>query len=580
LLWCISAALAGCTAIAFVQVLAAGFCNFDDYDYVVENLHVRQGLTAESSHWAFTSTQCSNWHPLTWLSLQLDYQFFGLNPTGFHLTNLLLHVANTVVLFWVLRSYTGVVWRSAAVALLFGIHPLHVESVAWISERKYVLSTFFWLAVMLVYGVYAARPTLVRYLAVVVLFAAGLMAKPMLVTLPCVLLLMDYWPLCRLARATPDRRGYGLDQWRRWRPLVVEKLPIFALSAASCMVTFVVQRSGGSVVSSGFLPPGSRIVNAADAYCAYLAKAAWPLNLSLFYPLQTNRQLMLVSFAEVAVLAALTYWAFHHRQKAPYLFVGWLWFLGTLIPVIGVVQVGVQAFADRYTYVPLIGIFWAVVWGMSDLVGRRILSARIAGLVAAGAFLACGACTWIQVGYWENNIVLWKHALQVAGPNVQAYHMLASALMSEKKYEEALPHLRESVRLNPLLAVARLHLGITLWELGDQAGGERELERAIELDPTSAASEYNLGHYRYKNGKLSQAVEPLQRAIAVDPFYWRAYVDLSKIFSELGLPDKAADCRRAAERINPALLASPKAFEPHKQGNDAPPAKNGALTAG
>ncbi|HET6881381.1 MAG TPA: glycosyltransferase family 39 protein, partial [Pirellulales bacterium] len=441
----ISAALLLATGFVLIRVCLAGFSNFDDPYYVTDNMHVRQGLSPQAIWWAFTSTDVANWHPLTWLSLELDYELFGLSPAGYHLTNLVLHLANTWLLFWTLRVYTGSLGTSAWVAALFGMHPLHVESVAWVTERKDVLSTLFWLLTMLAYHRYARRRSLSRYLIVALLLALGLMAKQMLVTLPCVLLLLDYWPLCRLrlgsASLPPSCQAETSAtpiESSSWQMLVLEKLPLLVLCLACSVLTLIAQSRGGAVSSSAVAPLAYRLMNVTDAYVAYLAKTIWPLNLAVFYPHTLHRQSVLVAVGNFLVLLAITVWVFRSRRREPYLLVGWCWFLGTLVPVIGLVQVGAQALADRYTYVPLIGIFWMVVWGTDRLVTKRVLSAKLAMALGLTALVSFGACTWVQTGYWMDDVILWQHALAVSGPSNQVYDNLSGALLREGRYDDAL----------------------------------------------------------------------------------------------------------------------------------------------
>jgi tetratricopeptide (TPR) repeat protein len=378
-----------------------GFTNYDDTDYVTTNQEVRAGLSAAGLRWAFTSFHAANWHPLTWLSLQLDATLFGPEAAwGYHLTNLLLHAANVLLLFLTLRRMTGAVWRGAAVAALFAVHPAHVESVAWIAERKDVLSGFFWMLTLLVYAWYAERPGWRRYLVVLAAFALGLMAKPMVVTLPCVLLLLDYWPLRRLAGLRPAAK------------LVLEKLPLFALTATACVVTMAAQKDAMSSLER--LPLSERLMNTAAAYAAYLGELFWPTKLAVLYPHPHGGLTQAEAGRAVVVLAAVTALALLAWRSYPYLIVGWLWFLGTLVPVIGLVQVGAQSMADRYTYLPYVGLFLALVWGAADLAARRPLPVRSALVPAA---LLLGACLPLA-GLW----------LQSVHGGVFVFSLLSSAL--------------------------------------------------------------------------------------------------------------------------------------------------------
>jgi hypothetical protein len=392
----------------FSQTCWHRFSNWDDPRYVSNNPRVVTGLTRENIAWAFTTFHAANWHPFTWLSLQLDAQLFGPQPWGFHLTNILIHASNAVLLCWALRIATGEVWRSALVAAFFGLHPLHVESVAWITERKDVLSTFFWLVTCIAYGWYVARPGWRRYVLVLAAFTAGLMSKPMLVTLPFVFLLLDYWPLNRkgmypLRNALDSGQRETADRGRlSW--LVLEKVPLLVLATGSCAVTLYAQQTGGALRTLEEYSLAVRATNAVTSCCTYIGQLFWPKNLGAFYPHSTDLALW-PAFAAFLTLAAVTVLACFKGRSFPYLPVGWFWYLGTLVPVIGLVQVGAAAHADRYTYVPLIGLMVALVWGAADLVKKwrlqRVGAALAVIVVVMGAIQTC-----IQLRYWQNDVAL------------------------------------------------------------------------------------------------------------------------------------------------------------------------------
>jgi protein O-mannosyl-transferase len=415
-LFIISLLLALATFIAFWQVTYADFINYDDWNYVAENSHIQNGLTLEGIEWAYTTGYASNWHPLTWISHMVDVQLFGLQPGWHHLTNLLFHLVNTVLLFLVLHQMTKALWRSVFVVALFALHPLHVESVAWVAERKDVLSTFFWMLTMGMYVSYVGRPRLARYVGLLCCFALGLMAKPMLVTLPFVLLLLDYWPLQRLGQknTAPHVKApvqVPISQWSLIPPLLTEKIPFFALATLSSIVTYLVQRHGGAMEAFEALSPSARIANAFVSYITYMVKMLWPVNLAVLYPHPTGWPLWQV-LGSVVILIAITVVAIRGIKKRPYVAVGWLWYVGTLVPVIGIVQVGMQAMADRCTYVPLIGLFIIVAWGVPDLLKkwsfRKEALIALPGLCLLFLFLL----TWRQVGYWQNSIALYDHTLK------------------------------------------------------------------------------------------------------------------------------------------------------------------------
>lgn len=434
------------TLTAFLPSLGNGFVNLDDGIYVTGNPMVKKGLTGEGFAWAWTANVANNWHPLTVLSHMLDCTLFGLNAAGHHGTSLLLHMANVLLLFEVLRRMTGAPWRSAAVAGLFAVHPLHVESVAWVAERKDVLSAFFWILAMGVWSRYARQPSVGRYLLVALMMTLGLMAKPMVVTLPFALLLLDVWPLRRM------RTGW----------LIVEKLPLLALSAAASLVTIRYQTT--SLVPLEILPWRVRLANAAISYAVYLGKTVLPRKLAVFYPIPIEIPAWKAVGAAVLIFA-LTALALWRAREVPWLLVGWLWFLGTLVPVIGLVQVGRQAMADRYTYIPSIGLFLAVCWGLPALVANRRWRAALAGATVL-ILLLLTAATWVQVRHWSNSVTLFRHALAVTRGNYVAHVALAKALASRRDWAGAAEHYRAALRMRPRLREARLGLEEALSKSG------------------------------------------------------------------------------------------------------------------
>jgi hypothetical protein len=419
----ICAALSVLTLAIYYQVHTFDFVSYDDPNYVYRNLHVQAGITVGSVDWALTAGRSANWHPLTWLSHTLDWQLFGANAGGPHTVNLIFHIANTLLLFLVLTRMTNALWQSAFVAALFALHPLHVESVAWVSERKDVLSTFFWMLTMWAYLWYVRKPGAARYLLALLMFALGLTAKPMLVTLPFVLLLLDYWPLERIG--AKQQKTQGRERRRTFYRLVYEKVPFTVLSAASSIITFVVQQGRDAMVPLSDLPLKYRIGNAFISYAEYIEKMFWPSGLAVFYR-HPGRNIS-IAYAAIAalLLAAATILILRLSRNRRYLITGWFWYLGTLVPVIGLVQVGVQGLADRYTYVPLIGLFIMIAWGVPDLLAklryRKTILACAAILTVAGMSL----CTYVQLGYWKNTLTLFEHALTVTKKNYIAMENLA-----------------------------------------------------------------------------------------------------------------------------------------------------------
>jgi Tfp pilus assembly protein PilF len=531
----------------FWQVRNHDFVNYDDTRYVTKNANVQGGLTVKGLIWAFTTGDVSNWHPLTWISHMLDCQIHGLDPGGHHLTNVFLHAVNGGLLFLVLRLMTGAVWRSAIVSALFALHPLHVESVAWVAERKDVLSTFFWLLTMLAYTWYVKRPGFEKYLTVVAALALGLMAKPMLVTLPFVLLLLDYWPLGRFDVEVPS---IGNNLKRLWR-LVWEKWSLFLLSLASSIITFLVQQRGLAVQPLELIPAESRIANAFVSYASYVWKMIWPTHLAVYYPhpLESLQkwQIMAAAFLVLSIFG-MVLWGIRRR---PYLIVGWLWYLGTLVPVIGLVQVGGQAMADRYTYVPLIGLFISFVWGISDITATR---SRLKGALAVSAAVVVvifAICTSFQLRHWKNTKTLFEHALQVTSRNQLAHNQLGLALLKEGSPEKATEHLLEALRITPQYVHAHINLGNAYKDQGEVDKAEQEYRRALRYVPSHATANNNLGILLAMRGKTDEALTLFSKVLEIDPDNARAHNNMGIALAKRGEFGKAIEHFSAALRIDP-----------------------------
>ncbi|HEG42497.1 MAG TPA: tetratricopeptide repeat protein [Phycisphaerales bacterium] len=475
------------TLLVFWQVRNFDFVHFDDNDYVYENQHVLDGLTWDGVIWAFTSGHASNWHPVTWLSLMLDCQMFGKDPGRMHLVNVFLHLANTLLLFAVLRKMTSSLWPSAFVAAAFAIHPMHVESVAWIAERKDVLSTLFWLLTMAAYAGFVKRPSVFRYTMALVLFAVGLMAKPMLVTLPFVLLLLDYWPLNRLEVTEPlpisgRRRRKATPPPRRrpvWYRLIIEKIPFLALAAVSSVITFFVQRSGGAMSTSDVLPLKGRVGNASISYFQYIKKMVWPSKLAAFYPHPSSDIHAAKAVVCILLLIGLTVLFLYLARRRKYLATGWLWYLGTLLPVIGLIQVGGQAYADRYTYIPFIGLFMMIAWGAAELLARFPHRKFVLGLFAAIILTPMGLYSHRQVGFWKNGVALFSHAIEVTLNNAIAYNGLSLAYFELGNFKEAIEALEHVVQTKPNDALTKNNLS---WFLATASDPKlRNPAKAVDL---------------------------------------------------------------------------------------------------
>jgi len=475
------------------------FVNYDDRDYVTRNLQVQSGLEWDTVQWAFSTLDAANWHPLTWLSHALDCQLFGLNPSRHHSTNLLLHALNAALLFWVLRRATGYAGRSFMVAALFALHPINVESVAWISERKNLLSMLFFLLALGAYRWYAEKPRLDRYAVVAVLFALGLMAKPQIITLPFVLLLWDYWPLQRMFPRTSSHYPA-----KPLSGLLLEKLPLLALSVASAVITVIAQRSGGAMSGLSYFPRSIRLENAVVSYVRYLDKALWPARLANFYPHPQSLLNPWQVLAALALLLAITALVVAQRQHR-YLMVGWLWYLGTMVPMIGIVHVGAQGMADRYAYLPFIGLFLMICWAVSELAERRRVAAVWLPVASVLVLLALAAVTHRQIGYWSDSHTLWEHAAQVTSGNWMAEDNLGGLLLEERKVADAMPHFFRAAAINP-------------------------------GDPTS---NLNVGAYEQGNGNPQKAIEYYQRVLRSpqSPPNVKAMAtsNLERAYAELGI---------------------------------------------
>lgn len=544
---------------AFWPVLGHDFVGFDDERYVTANRRVQEGLTVSSLRWAWSAFHAANWHPLTWITHMLDWQLYGAHPTGHHLTSMLLHVANTLLVFMLLERMTASPGRSMLVALLFGLHPLHVESVAWVAERKDVLSAFFWLLANGAYLRYVRSPGVGRYVPVLLAAAAGLCAKPMAVTLPFTLLLLDYWPLKRLDPEAPSLRTL-------WR-LVLEKTPLFALAAASSVVTVVAQRSAGAVVSLEHYSLIVRVANAMVAYATYVWKTVWPSGLAVPYPHPGADLPAWKLVVSILILAVVTFFAVRARRRHPYLLVGWLWYVGTLVPVIGLVQVGPQAMADRYTYVPLIGVFVMVAWGIPSAVGPLLASKkaesstdsepvrRETGLLAV-TFLIVPVltfATWIQLRHWRDDLTLAARAVAVTRNNAVAHNQLGLALFRRGRAADALPHYQEAVRISPGFAEAHNNLGGALAALDRIGEALEQYGKALDIEPAYPEALLNLGVALVRQGRLDEAVERFEEAVRLRPDYGKAHANLAVAYYTLG------HLERARREID---LARQHGFEP------------------
>lgn len=541
-------ALAVVTYAVYWQVLDHDFVNFDDPHYVYENPVVKKGLTIEGIGWAFSSFHRSNWHPLTWISHMADVQLFGLNAGKHLFVNLFFHTVNSIVLFLLLFRMTGGLWQSAFVAALFALHPLHVESAAWVSERKDVLSTFFWLATMWAYAVYAERPNIVRYTAVVVLFILGLMAKPMLVTLPFVLLLMDFWPLQRLNAFLPEKKA--AKSVKSPLALVIEKAPLFVLVIVSCVVTYMAQNYGGAVRSFDQMSLGIRVSNALVSYVVYIFKMVWPHPLAVYYPHPASLPLWQILGAGL-ILAAVTIFLFYRARKLPFALVGWLWFLGTLVPVIGLVQVGGQALADRYTYIPSIGLFMAIAWGAPLLLSRFPKQKLVAAIAAGAVLIVFAVLTYNQVGYWKNGFTLFYHAAEKTDGNWLANFNVGNAYLRSKRYNEAAERYKLTLKFKPDHIKAHINLGMAMLRQGKEEEAVRLFKAALKLDKNSAEAHGNLGIVYAQKGRLDEAESHFREAVRLEPDNGKAYANLGSLLWSQGSREEALEFFIKGVRLAP-----------------------------
>ena len=523
----ICAALTIATAAVFYQVYTYDFINYDDPLYVYKNPNIQAGITLKAIKWAFTTGRATNWHPLTWFSHTLDWQLFGSNPAGHHLTNLIFHIVNTLLLFIVLKQMTVTLWPSAFVAALFALHPLHVESVAWVSERKDVLSTFFWLLTMWAYVRYVGRPKIANYLLAVVFFALGLMSKPMVVTLPFVLLLLDYWPLQRL-------RGK-----RSLFYLLIEKVPLFAMVLASSIVTYIVPKKGGAVHTIEDCSLLVRLANSSVSYMQYIIKMVWPVRLAVFYPHPGRNVSVLYAVISAVLLLAVTILILRFAGKRRYLVTGWFWYVGTLIPVIGLVQVGSQAMADRYSYITLTGLFIIIAWGLPDLITRWRYKKVTLVSSALLIILAMSLCTYFQLRHWRNSAALFQHALDVTEDNYIAHFCIARPLSEQGRLDEAIYHYSEAIRIKPNYTDALYSLGIALWRQGKFDQAITYFKQAVRINPGYLDAQINLANVLRDAGRLDEAVKEFRKYLQMrsdDPVAFNA---LGIVLSQQGKIDEA-----------------------------------------
>ena len=578
--------LVAATLALYSPITRAPFLNYDDALHVADNPHVRAGLTWSTVVWAFRSSETADWHPITWLSHALDCQLFGLSPEGPHTVNLLLHAINAALLFLILASATQLLWRSFAVAALFALHPINVESVAWISERKDVLSTFFFFLALAAYGWYARRPGLARYLTVTAAYALALMSKAQVITFPFALLLLDYWPLHRLAPAdaAAANRGHTDAQAKSFLGLLWEKAPWLALSAASAIITMKVE----AAATQARLPFSLRLANASAAYVKYLEKAFWPVHLAPIYPHPGASINIAAAIASAAALIAISIFALVFRRHRPF-FVGWFWFLGTLVPMIGLIQISVHSMADRYAYIPLLGIFVIVCWGAADLAARWRVPKWAPLAASAAVLLALALLLSRQIAFWSDDVTLWTHTLSITERNYTAEDNLAGALIAEGKIEEAMSHARRALAFAPddamatlnlstydqmrgnyqaalsgysriplisrnasLIEQARINSGYAHMSLKQYENAQKDFAAILQSQPANAAAYRGLALAKQRGGDLAAAIRNYQQAAQFEPSALNCLL-LAQALEQAGQTEAARAAQSQAATLAPNL---------------------------
>jgi tetratricopeptide (TPR) repeat protein len=541
---------------AYWQVKNFEFVNYDDQIYVTQNFQTQSGITRESIAYTFTDLRTSNWHPLTMISHMLDWQLFGEKAGGHHWTSVIIHIFNTVLLFLLLNKLTGAIWRSALVAALFAVHPINVESVAWIAERKNVLSTFFWLLTMLLYVWYVKQPGWKRYLPVFLFFALGLMSKPMLVTLPFVLLLLDYWPLNRTAINTQDENQTEIQSPLKAKKtklsfLILEKIPLFILTAISIGVTVYAAKSASTIAGFEIIPLAKRVYNAIFSYVLYLKKLLWPTDLAVFYP-QTDIQIHQVLLA-ASLLVFCTAIFCKYYKKYPYLVVGWFWYLGTLVPVIGIVQVGSQAMADRYAYIPFIGIFIMLSWTIAEIVKNHLLQ-KITSILAVIILMALLVTTHIQVNYWETSFSLFERTLNLTKGNFIAQIGMGVELMKQNKIDEAIAHFNTAININPenpANYMAFVSLGQALSMQNKKKEAIAAFKQALSINPHCDEAYHKLGFVLFQTGQMDEASAAYKKAIVLNNDYPLYHGSLGNVYIKQGKIKEAIKEYNEVLRIQP-----------------------------
>jgi protein O-mannosyl-transferase len=542
----VSAALVVLTVFVYAQVAHYQFLTYDDYNYVTGNPKVAKGISASGIIWAFTSFDAANWHPVSWLSHMTDVQFFGMNAGAHHISNVVIHSLSALLLLFLLLRITGSFWRSSAVAALFALHPMHVESVAWVAERKDVLSALFCFLTLYLYAGYGTKRKPALYVLTLISFVIGLMSKPMLVTLPLVMLLLDFWPLRRWVRGAGDGKSHLASSLA----LVKEKIPFFLCSLGSGILTIYAQSEGGAVKNLVQIPFGHRVENALVSYVKYVVKTVWPHDLAVIYPTVPSFPLWEVAGSALAIVLATTA-AFKWRNRYPFVTLGWLWFLITLLPVIGLIQVGEQAMADRYTYIPAIGLFIIASWGFAELTSQWQRRETVAALVAAVVIAASSVTTWNQIHYWKNDHSVFQHAIDATTGNYTAHYSLGYALSKEGDLDGAISHYQEALRLQPRLYETHNNLALLLAKKGDLDAAITEYRAALLLQPNMPQAHNSLGFALASKGDIDTAIREFLEALRLKPDYGAAHANLAFAQLNKGSVDAAIHEFEEAVRLEP-----------------------------
>lgn len=537
------------TVITYLQVVQLHFINYDTPVYVNLNARVVSGITIDNIRWALTTTYFSNWHPLTWISHMLDMEIWGLNPAGHHASNLILHIANSLLLFILFHKISGKLLNSALVAGLFALHPLHIESVAWIAERKDLLATFFALLSILSYYYYTIRQNLFHYFPILFFFTLGLMAKPMIVTLPAILLLLDYWPLARFPQLYHKIDGDPIRPYTNsLSSIIMEKIPLILISILSSAITIVAQQ--GSMVSTNALSVDMRLANSITSYGSYILKTIWPTNLAIIYP-HPGMPLLSQIIPSALALILFSFMSIRWRRTKPWFGIGWLWFLGTLLPVIGFIHVGHQAMADRYTYVPLIGLFIIVAWGLNDILRKVRNKNTIYIALSISILLSSSILTWHQLRYWQDEKSLFSRAIEITGDNYIAEHNLGHFYLQKENYPKAIEHFKRAIKINSFHDISYLNIGIAFSQIGDSQQAIALYQAALTINPSLSLAEHNLAGEFAKRGQVDPAIKHYRRAIQLNPALLKSYFNLGEIHLQQGDIEEATILFKELLKVRP-----------------------------